>query len=150
MKTIIKSTLTAVALGTLSIASVHAHCGSCGVGDEKHEKKAEAKVPSVTIAELKKLMADKKVVIIDVNGTEKYAKGHIPGAIDFSAMTAEEMKAALPADKATPIVAYCGGPKCGAYKKATTKLTAMGYTDVHHLPDGISGWIAAAEEVEKS
>ena len=123
MTKIFKTTITALTLGTLSIASVQAHCGTCGVGDAKHEKKSKGEVSSVTITELKKLIADEKVTVIDVNGSKKYAKGHIPGAIDFAAMSEAEMIAALPKDKSATVVAYCGGPKCGAYKKATSMLT---------------------------
>ena len=47
------------------------------------------------------------------------------------------------------IVAYCGGPKCMAYKAAATAALKLGYTNVKHLPDGIKGWVQAGEPVEK-
>jgi rhodanese-related sulfurtransferase len=65
--------------------------------------------PDISIAELKAAMAENKVVIIDVNGSSSYRKGHIPGAIDFSAHKAN-LAAKLPADKSTLVVAYCSGP----------------------------------------
>ena len=42
--------------------------------------------PDVSVKEVKSLVASKKAVIIDVNGTESYAKGHVPGALDFDAI----------------------------------------------------------------
>src|SRR4029453_2585612 len=73
--------------------------------------------PDVSISEVKKLSESKKAVIIDVNGTESYAKGHVPGALNFEAIEKDFAKS-LPADKTALIVAYCGGPTCKAYQAA--------------------------------
>ena len=35
--------------------------------------------PDVSIKELKKAIDGKKVVLLDVNGSNRFAKGHIPG-----------------------------------------------------------------------
>lgn len=105
--------------------------------------------PDISIAELKAAIAENKVVVIDVNGTSSYRKGHIPGAIDYSAHKGN-LAAKLPADKNTLIVAYCGGPMCGAYKAAAKAAQEMGYTNVKHLSAGISGWTKAGEVLEKA
>jgi len=101
----------------------------------------------ISIADLKKAIADKKVAIIDVNGSESWKAGHIPGAIDF-ATSKEKLAEALPKDKGTLVVAYCGGPSCGAYKAGAKAAVALGYTNVKHLKDGISGWKKAGEKTE--
>src|SRR6185295_18020859 len=43
----------------------------------------------ISISEVKALSESKKAVIIDVNGSESYAKGHVPGALDFAAVKAK-------------------------------------------------------------
>ena len=68
-----------------------------------------AETPDILIADLKKMMQDKKVTLIDVNGTAVWQKGHIPGAIDFGTNKSKLAKV-LPEDKNALIVAYCGGP----------------------------------------
>ena len=103
--------------------------------------------PDITIQDLKPLMDAKKVVIIDVNGTESWQKGHIPGAIDFT--STKDLASVLPKEKDTLIVAYCANPKCGAYQKAAKAAQALGYTNVKHLSAGISGWQQAGETMEK-
>ena len=103
--------------------------------------------PDISIADLKKAIADKKVVVIDVNGTDSWKEGHVPTAIDFETKKAELAKA-LPADKNTLVVAYCGGPSCGAYAAAAKKAKELGYTNVKHLSAGISGWKKAGEKTE--
>ncbi len=105
-----------------------------------------AEVPQITIPELKTAMAEKKVTLLDANGTEEYSKGHIPGAIDFSAES-KKLASVLPKDKNALIVAYCGGPKCKAYQSAAKAAEKLGYTNVKHLTAGISGWKDAGEKM---
>jgi rhodanese-related sulfurtransferase len=104
--------------------------------------------PDISIAELKSAIAEKKVTVIDVNGSDSFKAGHIPGAIDFTASKAEIAKA-LPSDKGALVVAYCAGPQCGAYAAAAKKAQALGYTNVKHLSAGISGWKEAGAPLEK-
>jgi rhodanese-related sulfurtransferase len=108
-----------------------------------------AKYADISREELKAAIAAGKVTLIDVNGTDSYKEGHIPGAIDFEASEAK-LAAALPADKSSLIVAYCGSPKCTAYKQGAAAAAKLGYTDVKHFSDGISGWKKAGEATEKA
>lgn len=103
--------------------------------------------PDISVAELKKAIEEKKVTVLDVNGTAGYQKGHIPGAIDFRANKAE-IASKLPSDKSALVVAYCGGPTCGAYAAAAKAAKELGYTNVKHLSAGISGWKQAGEATE--
>src|SRR5262245_19904140 len=75
--------------------------------------------PDISISDLKKAIEDKKVTVIDVNGSDSYQKGHIPTAVDFAEAKGDLAKA-LPSDKNALVVAYCGGPTCSAYKSAAT------------------------------
>jgi rhodanese-related sulfurtransferase len=121
---------------TLTGAAVLAEEKATGYGD-------------ITIKDLKAAIEAKNVYIIDVNGSDSFAEGHIPGAVDFEKVQAK-LADALPKDKNALVVAYCGGPACGAYKAAAKAAVAMGYTNVKHLPDGISGWKKAGEKTEKA
>jgi rhodanese-related sulfurtransferase len=104
--------------------------------------------PDISISEVKKLAKSHQAVIIDVNGSESYAKGHVPGALDFSSIEGK-LAASLPADKNALIVAYCGGPKCSAYQAAAKAAQKLGYKNVKHMSAGISGWMQAGEKTEK-
>lgn len=105
--------------------------------------------PDVSVTEVKALAESKKAVIIDVNGTESYQKGHVPGALDYAAVKGK-LAEILPKDKNTPIVAYCGGPKCKAYQAAAQAAAKLGYKNVKHMSAGISGWKEAGEKMQKS
>jgi rhodanese-related sulfurtransferase len=102
----------------------------------------------ISVKEVGELAKSKKAVIIDVNGTESYKKGHIPGALDYAAIK-DDLATKLPADKSALVVAYCGGPKCVAYQAAAKAATKLGYTNVKHMSAGISGWKEAGQKTEK-
>ena len=105
--------------------------------------------PDISITEVKALSESKKAVIIDVNGTESYQKGHIPSALNYDTVKANLAKV-LPKDKKALIVAYCGGPKCKAYQAAATAAEKLGYKNIKHMSAGISGWKEAGQKIEKS
>ncbi|MCE9588731.1 MAG: rhodanese-like domain-containing protein [Verrucomicrobia bacterium] len=104
--------------------------------------------PDISLPDLKSAIAAKKVTLLDVNGPVSYSNGHIPGAIDYTAHTADLAKF-LPADKGSLIVAYCGNEHCGAYARAAEAAQKLGYTNVQHFKPGIAGWKAANEPTEK-
>lgn len=116
-----------------------------GSGEKKGEDK-ECKISKITVEELKKAVEEKKVTIVDTNGTESYAKGHIAGALDAKA---EGFDAKLPADKGSLIVLYCGGEKCTGSKDVSEKLTKLGFTNQKCFGGGVKGWTAAGGAVEK-
>ena len=109
----------------------------------------KAHAPEVSLDELKKIVAAKSATIIDVNGADSYAKGHIPTAISF-AKASGNFAAVLPKDKSAPIVAYCGGPLCTAWEDAAKAAKDLGYSNIKHFKGGIKGWTAAGQAVEKS
>jgi len=108
-----------------------------------------AEFPDVSIKEVKALVASKKAVIIDVNGTESYKEGRVPGALDYEAI-ADKLSTVLPADKNALIVAYCGNPRCKAYLEAAQAAAKLGYKNVKHMSAGIKGWKDAGEKMDKN
>lgn len=104
--------------------------------------------PDISINELQKAIKSGKVAVIDVNGARSYGKGHIPTAIDFSS-AGKKLAKALPKDKNTLIVSYCGGPGCRAYKRGADAAAKLGYKNIKHLSAGISGWKKAGADVAK-
>ena len=103
----------------------------------------------VSTDELDKLVSTKTVFLIDVNSAKTYAKGHIPGAINFAA-NEDKFSSVLPKDKAALIVAYCGGPLCSAWESAAEKAKELGYTNIKHYKGGIKVWKEAGKKVEQS
>ncbi len=143
-----KTALCGLMVLAFAAASASAQAQAAAGNDATAAKTAvTADVPDITVADLKKAMADQAVTLLDCNGSASYAKGHLPGAIDFDAAKANLAKL-LPADKDTLIVAYCGGPKCLAYKAGVQAAQQLGYTNVKHFSGGLSGWKGAGENLE--
>ncbi len=109
---------------------------------------ASGSYADISQADLKAAIAAGKVALIDVNGTDSYKSGHIPGAIDFETNSAK-LASLLPADKSALVVAYCGGPQCHAYKAGAAAAEKLGYTNVKHFTQGIQGWKKSGEAMEK-
>ena len=110
---------------------------------------ASGSTPDISHDELKAAIAAGKVALIDANGTDSYKEGHIPGAIDLEASQAK-LASLLPADKSALVVAYCGNPRCNAYKEGVAAAEKLGYTNVKHYSQGIAGWKKSGEPVEKA
>jgi rhodanese-related sulfurtransferase len=89
--------------------------------------------------ELKKDIESNSIFAIDVNGKDSYAEHHIGNAIHFG--STKDFAKALPADKNAPIVAYCGGPSCTAWKKAAMAACKLHYVNIRHYKGGISEWV---------
>jgi rhodanese-related sulfurtransferase len=110
---------------------------------------AASKVPDISHDELKAAIAKQSVTLLDVNGSESFQEGHIPGAIDFIA-NEKQIAAKLPKNKDALIVAYCGNEYCPAYQAAATTAIKLGYTNVKHYAPGIDGWKKSGAKIEKS
>lgn len=108
--------------------------------DTKAGCSEESHYPLITKAELQELAQSKDAVIIDVNSKESYQKVHVPGAIHFGSHK-KDFTSLLPAQKNAPIVAYCGGVLCTAWKKAAELACNKGYTNIRHYKEGIQGWV---------
>ena len=101
---------------------------------KKNEKKAEETIQfsSITHDQLLQLITE-GTVVLDARGEESYNEGHIDGAVLFANFT-------LPEDKSTPMVFYCGGPKCSAAPKAARKVIEDGYSNVMVYNGGWMEW----------
>ena len=107
-----------------------------------------SKVPDISHQELEKAIAAKTVTLLDVNGSDSFQEGRIPGAIDYLAHKAK-IAALLPKDKNALVVAYCGNEYCSAYLAAATTAMELGYKNVKHYSAGIDGWKKSGAKLEK-
>lgn len=101
-----------------------------------HAKLSLETDPSDVHADLQNGVTD--FVIVDARSPENYARGHVPGAINFPHRQMNESTAtALPKDKL--IVVYCDGIGCNASTKGAAKLSALGFR-VKEMLGGIDWW----------
>ena len=102
--------------------------------------------PDITAAELNERIANNTApLILDVRGSDEYAAGHLPNALNIGHTEFVEFPtktlALLPANPDTEIVIHCvSGKRAGI---ATEVIVAAGYTNVRPLTGHFQGWQAA-------
>lgn len=88
--------------------------------------------------ELKKMLEDKKVKLIDVRRIEDYTEGHIPGAISIPKSDLAEKLTLLSKDDVH--VVYCYNQQCHLGAAAALVLAKSGYP-VMELEGGFDVWV---------
>jgi len=105
-------------------------------------------VPRITIDELKVLMAEKSVLVLDVREPGSYAKGRIPGAINIDYTQILAKGAQFAGEKRT-IVAYCACANEMTAARAAVDLAAKGIPGAKALKGGWDDWVSRGETIEK-
>lgn len=78
-------------------------------------------------------------VLFDVRGSDKFAAGHVPGAVDLAHRKIIGSRIeAYPAG--TVYVVYCAGPHCNGAARAAIRLAKLG-RPVKIMAGGITGWL---------
>lgn len=97
---------------------------------------------SVSAAYIKKLLDEKAgFMLIDARPKRVFDKGAIPGAINISDTEFDKQLDKLPADKATPLIYYCGGLECVLSNKSADKARKLGYSNVKTFVEGYPEWV---------
>jgi rhodanese-related sulfurtransferase len=87
-------------------------------------------------------------VLLDVRGSEKYAQGHVPGALDLAhRKIIGSTIARFPDD--TTFVVYCAGPHCNGATRAAIRLARLG-RPVKLMPGGVTGWLDEGFPLEQA
>lgn len=78
--------------------------------------------------------------IVDARPSEYYLKDHLESALSLPAdqqYTPQDVKKALSIRKQqTPIIVYCGNPKCSMARQLAEQLNALGFHNLYYLQAG--------------
>lgn len=88
--------------------------------------------------ELKALLSEGKITVIDVRPPDEYAVSHVPGAINIYETEIDRML-----DVCThrpPVALYCNGPFCGKTGRVAEALWKKGCTAVRRYQEGLPVW----------
>ena len=131
-----KESVASLVLASIVLASV-------GLGAQ-----AMRAVPRVTIDELKTLMAQQSVVILDVRMPDEFAQGRIPGAININYTEVFKEAGRFAGEKRT-IVAYCACANEMTAARAAVDLAERNVPGAKALKGGWAEWLERGEAVEK-
>lgn len=167
-----KTLLLITAIWTVAGCQLLADCGKCG-SDAKHKedkgcadgscaaapakveevKKVEAKetaIPTMKVDAVATLLkAGTPVIVLDARSGKWDDGRRVPGAKSLNAESSEKDIAAVIADKNALVITYCANTKCQASPKLARHLIGLGYKNVMEMPEGIEGWEAAGQKIEK-
>src|SRR5204862_4915762 len=99
-------------------------------------------LPEITAGELQQKLARRDdFVLVDALAPMVYAHSHLPGAINLPPTGVDSTRLArrIP-DRDTEVVVYCSNPSCEDSVVTARRLEELGYTNVHHYPDGKDEW----------
>jgi len=99
----------------------------------------------VTLKELRRLMRDDDVTILDVRPADEFEAGHIPGALSVPVPELKRRLRDIP--KGREVIAYCRGRYCVYSLEAVTLLRKHGYR-ARRADEGLPDWRAAGLPVE--
>jgi len=111
---------------------------------------AEDKQPvvfHVDPAAAEKLLADGKIIVLDVRTPSEFSRGHIAGAknIDFNANDFAAKAATL--DRSQSYIVHCAAG--GRSTNSLPVLEKLGFISIYHLDGGFNGWQDAGKPVVK-
>jgi rhodanese-related sulfurtransferase/DNA-binding transcriptional ArsR family regulator len=93
----------------------------------------------VTLKELRRLIRDGEVTVLDVRPRDEYEAGHIPGARSVPVGELGRRLGELP--KSREVIAYCRGAYCVYSLEAVTLLRKKGYR-ARRVEEGFADWRA--------
>ena len=103
-------------------------------------------LPRVAMDEFERLLADRRIAVVDVRTREEYAAGHIPGAVSIPVdeldIRVQELRAL-----GRPIVAYCSCLEEEASLTAVATLNRLGIRGGRALTGGYPSWAALGRRV---
>ena len=99
----------------------------------------------VTFKELRRLMRDDDVTVVDVRPPDEFQAGHIPGALSLPVAELKRRLRELP--KSREVIAYCRGRYCVYSLEAVTMLRKNGYR-ARRAHEGLPDWKAAGLPIE--
>lgn len=79
-------------------------------------------------------------VVAEILGSQQFASGHLPGAINLPLDRFLENAVRLLPDKAAEIVVYCSSVTCQNSHVAARKLQSLGYPNVRVFAGGKAAW----------
>ena len=99
----------------------------------------------VTLKELRRLVREGEVTVVDVRPAEEFAAGHIPGAMSIPVADLKRRLRDLPRER--EVIAYCRGRYCVYSLDAVTLLRRNGYR-ARRAEEGLPDWRIAGLPVE--
>jgi len=105
----------------------------------------------ISLAQLKKLLDEKRGILLDARNSDEFLKGHIKGARNIPALEVEkyfDKLVTIPRD--TIVIIYCNNPECHMGAILADFLKVMEFKSLLLYDGGWDGWMEAKMPVDTS
>ena len=95
----------------------------------------------INLSQFKRMLGEKRPIVIDARDREAYDDGHIGAAWNVPALEVDqyfEKFVTLPRD--TLILVYCNNPECHLSRMVGDFLQVMGFSNIYHYDGGWDEW----------
>lgn len=131
----------------VTIAGIALFGGAALADDDKAPEKKPTAAKLVTPDEAEKLIAGKKVVIIDVRTPDEFAAGHIAGAKNINLNGRDFQEKIEKLDKDQAYLVHCAVGMRSA--RACKKMSELQFKTLYDLKGGINAWKKEGKQVTK-
>ena len=105
------------------------------------EDQGPVKAKAISYAQVKKLLTDPTVMVIDARNEHEFAEGHLPKARNIFAMEFEQyIPELIGMNKDIRIIVYCGGGQCELSHELSNNLIGLGFKKVYIYLGGWDDW----------
>lgn len=94
-----------------------------------------------------KLIAEGKVIVVDVRTREEFTEGHLKGAQNLDILEPDFEARLGKLDKTKPVLVHCQAG--GRSTRSLTVFEKLGFKEVYHLDGGYGGWVESGKPVVK-
>ncbi|MFN5006185.1 MAG: rhodanese-like domain-containing protein [Ignavibacteria bacterium] len=105
------------------------------------EEQGPVKAKAVNYSQVKKLMADPSVMILDARNEHEFAEGHLPNSRNIFALEFEQyIPELIGMNKDIRIIVYCGGGQCELSHELSNNLIGLGFKKIYIYLGGWEDW----------
>lgn len=94
-----------------------------------------------------RLIAEGRVVIVDVRTREEFSEGHLKEAQNLDILEPDFEARLGKLDKSKPVLVHCQAG--GRSTRSLSLFEKLGFKEVYHLDGGYGGWVDAGKPVVK-
>lgn len=105
------------------------------------EEQGPVKAKAINYSQVKKLMVDPSVMILDARNEHEFAEGHLPNSRNIFALEFEQyIPELIGMNKDIRIIVYCGGGQCELSHELSNNLIGLGFKKIYIYLGGWEDW----------
>jgi rhodanese-related sulfurtransferase len=110
-------------------------------------RNASKGISSISVQNVKELLSEDDLLILDVRSKEEFSAGHLKGSKNIPVQSLSLKIASLLDWKNKKVLVYCHSG--GRSMAASQMLKKSGFTKIYNMAGGVSTWVGAGNKLVK-